>query len=139
MLWLLFDKYLWSVKIFKRFMPPDLNGIWIGTCRAEHDDDPHEIKLIINQTFSKVCVISNSHRVDSPSRTASLEKHYGNSWQLIYTWVGTFKTRAPQSGNVHGATFLSVIHGNNELRGEYVSSGERLTKGIISVTREEAQ
>ena len=134
-LWWMFDSWIWSIKKISFMMPPNLNGIWQGTCKSNRDTEPHRITLKITQSFSRICVTSDSERVDSPSRLAMLESSAGNSWHLIYSWGGLFKIEAPQSGQVYGLTTLMLCDNQNELRGEYISKGKELTHGIISVTR----
>lgn len=136
--WIIFDRWGWRCAILRRCLsdlPPNLNGIWTGASIPEGETG-HPISYIIEQTYSNIFITSDSERVYSPCKKASLYKGDNGTWYLTFTWEGIFKENVHQRGRVTGATFLCIDTRNNAMRGDYLASGEKLSRGQIAVEKE---
>ena len=63
-IYFLYDRYLWKIKIFKfKFSSiPNLSGIWKGQYKSSWKDTVGNVSLNIKQTWTKIQIISDNEK-----------------------------------------------------------------------------
>ena len=115
-IYFLYDRYLWKIKIFKfKFSSiPNLSGIWKGEFKSSWKDTVGNVNLHIKQTWTKIQIISYNDKSKSYSRVASLLYETNKNVELIFEYENEpgsnrEKTMTPHKG------FSELIY-NEELR-----------------------
>ncbi|GEL76666.1 Cap15 family CBASS effector [Tenuibacillus multivorans] len=90
-LYSLFDKFIWKWKLLKKIglvQTPNLNGTWKGEFSSSYYDfqESFPAVLIIEQTWSKVCIRGKFNYSKSSSYTASLKVNDGGGINLFYSY-----------------------------------------------------
>jgi SMODS-associating 2TM, beta-strand rich effector domain len=123
-LYTIFDKYIWKWKFLKTIgvvQTPNLNGTWKGEFKSSY----HEFKkscpavLIVEQSWSKICIRGKFNYSKSSSYTASLKINDGGGTRLIYSYYNDKQPEHYEEGmsNHRGYGSIEVI--DNSMSGHY--------------------
>lgn len=90
-LYTLFDKHIWKCKWLRKFgivQTPDLNGTWEGDLCSSHFDfkESQPATLVVEQTWSKICIKGSFNHSNSSSNTTSLKINEGGGIKLLYSY-----------------------------------------------------
>jgi hypothetical protein len=142
-LFLLFDRYLWKIKFFKKtgiVIADDLNGKWRGIVKSSYDGHQSDIpaELVIEQTATdiKICGTFNQ------SKSVSMHENFGkseidNQTALYYFFRNEPKYDATSTMSIHeGSVKLLYDPQKDCLSGNYYSGRDRNNHGTIEVYRE---
>lgn len=112
----IFDKRIWKTKSLKKFgvvETPDLNGTWKGEFRSSYHgfEKSFPATLIVEQTWSKICVMGKFNYSESSSYTASLKVHDGGGIKLFYSYYNDKDPEHYKEGmsNHRGYAQLQII------------------------------
>lgn len=130
LIYLLFDKYLWQLPIFKYagiVWFPNLNGRWKGTQISSYKDENGknvevEGRLEVSQTFSKICVRGYYKKSESESVSGSFSE-YNDQVYLFYTYdndPSSLKTGTMQRHK--GSGKIKLLPTENKIKGCYWNS-----------------
>ena len=94
---LLFDKFIWKWKILHKLgiiKIPNLNGKWKGNFQSSYHDFKENLPviLIIEQSWSKICIKGKFNHSKSSSDTTSIKVNLGKEIMLHYSYYND-KTR----------------------------------------------
>jgi len=140
-LWLIFIKWAWKLKIFQPWLVPfpNLSGEWSGFIKSNYKGkelDNIPIEVTITQTFFNVQVRIKTGESKSYSIGASfdIDKDRGIQ-QLFYSYLNTPRTGVRDRSEIHyGSTILNFEGFQvNEMVGEYWTTRE--TTGEIILKR----
>ena len=123
-LYSLFNKFIWKWRLLKKIgivQIPDLNGKWKGEfCSSYHNfEESFPVVLIIEQTWSKICIKGKFNHSKSSSNTASLKINDGGGIKLLYSY---YNDKDPQyykisTSNHRGYTSLEI--NEDSMEGNY--------------------
>lgn len=123
-LYTLFDKYIWKWKLLKKIgivQTPNLNGTWKGEIHSSYFDfkESQPATLVIEQTWSKICIKGRFNQSKSSSDTTSLKVNDGGGIKLLYSY---YNDKDPQyyeisTSNHRGYTSLEIKE--NSMEGNY--------------------
>lgn len=140
-LWLIFIKWAWKLKIFHPWLVPfpNLSGEWRGFIKSNYrgkELDNIPIEVSITQTFFNVQVRIKSGESKSYSIGASfdIDKERGIQ-QLFYSYLNTPRPGVRDRSEIHyGSTILNFEGVKvNEMEGEYWTTRE--TTGEIKLKK----
>lgn len=140
-IWTLFAKWFWKIKIFYPWLVPfpDLAGNWEGTIISTWQDkiqSPISISIQITQTFfnTQIKIQSNESNSFSVAASFDIDKERGLQ-QLYYSYINTPKTSIRERSQIHYGTALLQFSGFNvtSMEGEYWTS--RKTIGEIKLNK----
>jgi hypothetical protein len=135
-LWL-YDNYLWKLKLFQKiewFKIPNLNGKWETEIRSSFDNfkTPMVSSMLINQTASKMSIISETTMSISQSNIAAILRAEKHRFELTYTYINKPKADSVNTMQIHyGTGFFSIKADTGALEGEYYTGRGRQTFGTI--------
>ena len=141
LLYQLLDRRFWHVRgIIDMLQVPDFRGSWAGSLKTSHDDfaEPHEVRLEIFQTWSRMLVTLENPK--TKSRSHSLGGYVvdlgDGTFELVYTFQNEPSRSGPSPLQIHkGTTVLRLSKDRQELEGDYYSGRERQTFGTLSLSR----
>lgn len=123
-LYKLFNKYIWKWKWVKKFgieNTPNLNGTWEGELQSSYFDFKisQPATLVIEQTWTQICIKGEFNKSSSSSDTASLKINSGGGIKLLYSY---YNDKAPEfyqegTSNHRGYANLEIIE--NVAKGNY--------------------
>jgi hypothetical protein len=137
-LWVLFIKWGWKLKIFYSWLVPfpNISGDWKGIIKSNWNNEKKEIPvdIAIHQTFFNVQVQVKTEESRSYSIGASFDIDRGFQ-QLFYSYLNTPKATVINRSEIHYGSTLLYFNGFkvNELEGQYWTS--RQTIGDIKLKR----
>lgn len=134
-IYFLYDRYLWKIKIFKfKFSSiPNLSGIWNGQFKSSWKDTVGNTSLHINQTWTKMQIISYNEKSKSYSKVASLLYDTNKNVELIFEYENEPDSNREKTMNPHKG-FSELIYNEelSKLEGYYTSDQRtRKTYGDI--------
>lgn len=141
-IWLLFIKWMWKLKIFHHWLVPfpNLSGKWSGTIKSNWEggnSEPIPISVTITQTFFNIQVRINTEESRSYSIGASFDIDKDRGFQqLFYSYLNTPNSGIRDRSQIHyGSTLLNFEGSNvNKMEGEYWTSRE--TTGEIELFKD---
>ena len=134
-IYFLYDRYLWKIKIFKfKFSSiPNLSGIWKGQYKSSWKDTVGDVSLNIKQTWTKIQIISHNEKSNSYSKVASLLYDTNKNVELIFEYENEPDSNREKTMKPHKG-FSELIYNEelNKLEGYYTSDQRtRNTHGDI--------
>lgn len=127
-----FDHFIWKLRwIIKATKLPDLNGQWVGVVERE-GEEPHEITLIVTQTFTRIGLVFSGRHSRSHSISIDIAIDNPNNIQVRYVYYSEpTVTVDTQNKYGEGCTRLAyrVKEGTKVLEGIYYSM--KLQRGTI--------
>jgi hypothetical protein len=140
-IWLLFIKWGWKLKIFYSWLVPfpDLSGDWSGTIKSnwkEKELEPISTEVSITQTFFNIQIRIKTGESRSYSIGASFDIDKDRGFQqLFYSYFNTPKIGVRKRSEIHYGSTLLNFEGYNvtKMEGEYWTSRE--TTGEIELTK----
>lgn len=100
----LFDKKLWKTKLFQSTCVkiPDLNGEWKGEFSSNHNGGTKgEAKLKIEQTWTKIRIVSDSEKSNSYSRVAGILLNTNKGINIVYQYENRTNEKSTKSMHDH--------------------------------------
>ncbi|MEK5364086.1 hypothetical protein MHB45_27230 [Peribacillus sp. FSL K6-5616] len=102
LLYTLFDKFIWKWKWLNKIgvvQTPDLNGTWKGTFVSSFHDwkEKFPATLIIEQTWSEICISGKFNDSTSSSYTASIKVRNGGGVKVFYSYRNDKKPERSES------------------------------------------
>lgn len=90
-LYALFNKYLWKIKLLYKIgivQTPNVNGAWEGHFVSSYHnwEKDYPAKLVIEQTWSEICIIGRFNDSTSKSYTAAIKVRDGGGVKLLYSY-----------------------------------------------------
>jgi len=145
----LFNKYLWKLKIFQGWLVkiPNLNGEWTGKIESDYIDketgkviDPVNVELNIRQSLLKISCVMKTEEMRSISLNSNFNVDKNNQiLQLIYTYKSTPHQNIQGRSRMHHGTIIFDIDKENNkdivLRGNYWTG--RKTSGNITLRKKQ--
>lgn len=123
-LYSLFDKFIWKWKWIKKIgldQTPNLNGTWEGEFKSSYHnfEESFPAVLIIEQTWTKICIRGKFNDSSSSSYTASLKVNDGGGIKLFYSYINDKNPEHFKKGtsNHRGYGRLEII--NASMTGSY--------------------
>ena len=96
-LWIIFDRFLWKWRVSRLFglsNQPDLNGVWVGDIDRLGEENPHQFKMEIYQTFSKISIATRTEHSSGHSiRAYFLSDQHNKRFELVNLWSCRTKKR----------------------------------------------
>ena len=140
-IWLLFIKWGWKLKIFYSWLVPfpDLSGDWSGTIKSnwkEKELEPISTEVSITQTFFNIQIRIKTGESRSYSIGASFDIDKDRGFQqLFYSYFNTPKIGVRKRSEIHYGSTLLNFEGYNvtKMEGEYWTSRE--TTGEIELIK----
>ena len=139
----LFNKYSWKWSLLHKVglvNTPDLSGIWTGTLNSSNDNykKDYQIKIIINQNWTKISVRLVAEKSTSHSIAASIVTYHDGPYgvSLTYLYQNDPRSTAEPSMQIHRGAVIFHLSSDNTLEGDYFSDKGRRTNGSINVIRE---
>jgi len=139
----IFQKWLWKLKIFKNWLVPfpNLNGTWKGFIfsnwinpETNKKPEPIPVILTIHQTFSKISCVMRTKEMHSHSYISDFIIDTDNQIKrLSYSYLSNPNQIVRERSEVHNGTILFDIidMGSEKLSGQYWT--ERKTTGQIEL------
>lgn len=126
-LYAIFDKCIWKWKIFKMLglvQTPNLNGTWEGEFKSSYHDFKEEFPavLIIEQTWSKICIRGKFNYSTSSSYTTSLKINSGGGIKLMYSYYNDKSPQAYKEGMSNHRGYGSLEITNDSITGYYFNN-----------------
>ncbi|MFB9860605.1 hypothetical protein ACFPFV_04150 [Salinicoccus siamensis] len=120
----LFNKFIWKWKFLKTIgivKVPDLNGKWKGEFRSSfHNfDESFPVILIIEQTWSKICIRGKFNHSKSSSNTASLKINEGGGIKLLYSYYNDKDPQYYEIGTSNHRGYASLEINEDSMEGHY--------------------
>jgi hypothetical protein len=142
------DRFLWKAPILHGpwlFEVPNLNGTWCGELRSSHDKftEPMLCELIIEQTWTEMCVKFKAERQGSSSSTSvskvsSLLLDQDGETVLRYEYHNTPDSERRDALDIHWGTtrvVISTVLATPVLQGTYYTNRRPQTHGKSSLRR----
>lgn len=142
-IFLIFQKWLWKLRIFKNWLVPfpNLNGTWKGFIHTnwinpETGEKPEPIPVIltIHQSFSKISCVMRTKEMTSHSYISDfiIEKESQIN-RLSYSYISNPNQTVRERSTVHNGTMLFDIIDSEakKLSGQYWT--ERQTTGQVEL------
>ena len=134
---LLFEKYLWKVKPFRRiFLVPDLNGHW--KCHGNtHIKDGQVVdwkwagEVEIRQSWSRMTITFRGQNSSSKSVAASISQVGAGDYRLIYNYQNDPKVGEIELQKHGGAAEMVFPESCESAEGSYFTDQHRLTVGAM--------
>ena len=141
LLYTLFDKYLWKLRIFRAIgiiKIPDLNGIWRGYVASSFNE--HAIKydatIRIFQNWTRIAIILETNYSKSNSLIAAIVMKNPSGIILSYEYLNEPKSNAKHTMHTHrGTARLTLKSEGKVLEGEYYTGRDRQNFGILRFER----
>lgn len=123
-LYALFDKYIWKWKFLRTvgiIQTPDLNGTWKGEFKSSYYnfEESFPAMLIVEQTWSKICIRGKFNYSKSSSYTASLKINDGGGIRLIYSYYNDKEPEHYEKGMSNHRGYGSVVIFDDSMTGHY--------------------
>lgn len=132
-----FDRWLWRHPVVRRMklsVVPDLNGRWHGEIRSSFEEHaiPHDIDVMITQSWTRMAVSGSTSQSTSKSVSASLTADAGGDSILSYEYQNEPRVDAIPTMHAHrGMCRLSFESGR--LTGDYYSGRDRQETGSMEL------
>jgi hypothetical protein len=131
-----FDRWLWRILPVRRALKiPDLNGVWQGDFRREGGEDPHEAKVTITQSLSRIKITFRGRSSSSTSIAADLS--VADDQNVILRWqydskplIATAKA-ADKYGEGAARATLEINQGEYQLAGLNFTTKKRLGTFVV--------
>ncbi|MBX0359164.1 hypothetical protein [Halobacillus sp. Nhm2S1] len=124
LLYSLFNKFIWKTKLLHQLgivQTPNLNGTWRGEFQSSYYDFEESLPavLIIEQTWSKICIRGKFNHSKSSSYTTSIKVNDGGGTKLFYSYFNDKDPEHYKKGmsNHRGYGRLEIT--NDKLDGRY--------------------
>ena len=138
----LFDKKLWKMKIFQKTCVkiPNLNGKWRGTYHSNYKGGKiGDANLEIQQTWTKISIISHHKESNSYSRVASILLDTNKGINIVFQYENITNEKSSKTMHNHrGYSDLIYKKENNEenLQGDYTGDQiNRKAAGYVTYTK----
>jgi SMODS-associating 2TM, beta-strand rich effector domain len=131
-----FDRWLWRILPVRRALRiPDLNGVWEGEFHREDRDDPHEVKVTITQSLSRIKITFRGRSSSSTSIAADLsisdEQNVLLRWQYDSKPLIATEQATDKYGEGAARASLEIDHGEYRLAGLNFTSKKRLGSFVV--------
>jgi hypothetical protein len=131
-----FDRWLWRILLVRRVLGiPDLNGVWQGEFRREDRDDPHQAKVTITQSLSRIKITFRGRSSSSTSIAADLSIADGQNVILRWQYDSKPLVATEQAGDKYGEgaarATLEIDNGEYRLAGLNFTSKKRLGSFVV--------
>lgn len=143
-IWLVFIKWGWKMKIFHPWLVPfpNLSGEWSGFIKSNYEKQGTEIptEVHISQTFFNIQVKVKTGESRSHSLGAKFDIDGERGYhQLFYSYLNTPRAGVREQSEIHYGSALMQFEGFNvkKMEGEYWTSRE--TTGEITLTRKKVR
>lgn len=140
LLHLLFDSYLWRVKLgavrFSRI--PNLSGEWSGTVRSSFDGVSTETQVTVHivQTWSRIAIKLETERSRSKSLIAAVSTEESGQHGVTYEYLNEPKPGALSTMHAHrGTAHLYLSVDGTVLDGDYYTGRDRHSSGHLRLVR----
>ena len=123
-LYSLFDKFIWKWKILHKLgiiKIPNLNGKWKGNFQSSYHDFKENLPviLIIEQSWSKICIKGKFNHSKSSSDTASIKVNLGKEIMLHYSYYNDKKPEYYKMGTSNHRGYANLEINGNSMEGNY--------------------
>lgn len=123
-LYSLFNIFIWKWKILRKIgivQIPNLNGEWEGEfCSSYHNfEESLPVVLVIEQTWSKICIRGKFNHSKSSSNTASLKINDGGGIKLLYSYYNDKDPRYYKKGTSNHRGYTSLEINDDSMEGNY--------------------
>ncbi|HHW6793262.1 TPA: hypothetical protein ACU2YK_002666 [Staphylococcus aureus] len=123
-LYSLFDKFIWKWKILNKLgiiKIPNLNGRWEGQFQSSYYDFKENlpVSLIIEQSWSKICIKGKFNHSKSSSNTASIKVNLGKEIKLLYSYYNDKKPEYYNLGTSNHRGYANLEIYENAMEGNY--------------------
>ena len=137
---MVFNKWIWRCKCAQALLGvPNLNGVWecYGSTIDKDGKTMHEwtAKVIISQTWEKICVYLEAGQSKSRSKSASLIKEPGRGYVLMYSYQNEPRIGEPELQTHVGYCELHLSEDLTTAEGDYFNNKGRITFGRMSLKR----
>lgn len=123
----LFNKFFWKLKFLNKLgivYIPNLNGTWEGTFSSSYYDWEEEFPatLIIEQTWSKICITGKFNNSASSSYTTSIKVNGGEGIKIYYSYQNEKKTEKADEPYSDHKGYGTLLLKNNVIEGLYFNN-----------------
>lgn len=143
LLYLLFNKILWKMKLINLFLGcPNLNGKWKVEGKSTKNSENYDWEGIIEivQTYDEILISLKTSNSTSKSNsvTGNIEKK-GKEFQLSYNYENIPNSNAPKEMRRHTGNCTIIFESNlKKAHGNYFNnSRDRQTFGEMNLTKED--
>lgn len=137
----IFNKYLWRWRILQTIgvvKVPDLNGAWKGHLTSSFDghSTKQDVTIKISQRWTQISIILETNRSKSHSLIAAIITENPTDVVLSYEYLNEPTPNAKHTMNIHrGTTRLTLSSDSQILKGDYYTSHDRQSSGVLSFRR----
>ena len=142
--YILFSKYIWKVKLFRKWLVPypNLQGTWTGVLKStwinpkiNRNVEPIPVTFCIRQNFESIHISMYTKESCSYSQAARFILESDDTISLSYTYSNKPQATVRDRSEIHdGAAYLRIIESESlKLEGEYWTS--RKTTGDVSLQK----
>jgi hypothetical protein len=139
-LYFLFSRMLWRIGLLQKIglvRAPDLNGTWQGKIKlaSRWRGKVQEATITINQTWTRVSIIFETHTTRAHSLIASILTKQPEGPVLSYEYLNEPKPGAKDAFNIQRGSARLVLAGDSLEGTFYYGSGKQQQFGSITVRR----
>lgn len=123
-LYSLFDKFIWKWEILNKLgiiKIPNLNGKWEGQFQSSYHGFKEylPVALVIEQSWSKICIKGKFNHSNSSSNTASIKVDLGKEVKLLYSYYNDKKPEYYKMGTSNHRGYANLEIDENSMEGNY--------------------
>lgn len=123
-LYAMFDNYFWKLKILKSIgiiHTPNLNGTWKGEFKSSYHNfqESFPATIIVEQTWSKICIRGKFNYSKSSSYTTSLKINRGGGIKMMYSYYNDKYPQHYKQGMSNHRGYGSLEINNDSMTGHY--------------------
>ncbi|MDN6842637.1 MAG: hypothetical protein L0L94_09925, partial [Staphylococcus equorum] len=121
-LYALFNNYIWKWNFLKGIVKiPNLNGVWKGEFQSSYHNFNKSLPvvLIIEQTWSKICITGEFNHSKSSSNTASLKINDGGGVKLLYSYYNDKIPQYHEMGTSNHKGYANLEIKRDSMEGNY--------------------
>ena len=117
---------------------PDLSGTWRGTGLSSHMQTEFDVRLAIQQTWSKMSIVGRFGQSESESTGFAFVRVRGSEAVLIHTYRNR-PTDASEDMQMHEGTAELTLRADGTMDGIYYTGRGRKTHGTLTLRRASAK
>jgi hypothetical protein len=129
----MFDKWLWiPFSKIGMISTPFLKGTWEANIISSHDSKITTAKLVISQTWTKICFRLESQFSTSYSTDASINVEGDGHFKVTYHYLNKPRSNAPSTMSMHeGTTHITISEDKKSFNGYYFTGKDRRNYGDL--------